>query len=69
MKYVEGLYAYWDRIATSWPDSLMEECASGGHRMDLETLMRMHIHQKTDYWFDDQADQTAIFRPKPVPAQ
>ena len=61
MKYVEGLYAYWDRIATSWPDSLMEECASGGHRMDLETLMRMHIHQKTDYWFDDQADQTAIF--------
>jgi alpha-galactosidase len=61
MKYIEGLYAYWDRIATTWPDSLMEECASGGHRMDLETVMRMHIHQKTDYWFDDQADQTAIF--------
>ena len=39
----------------------MEECASGGHRMDLETVMRMHVHQKTDYWFDDQADQTAIF--------
>jgi alpha-galactosidase len=61
MKYIEGLYAYWDRIAAAWPDSLMEECASGGHRMDLETVMRMHIHQKTDYWFDDQADQTAIF--------
>ena len=61
MKYIEGLYAYWDRIARTWPDSLMEECASGGHRMDLETVMRMHIHQKTDYWFDDESDQTAIF--------
>lgn len=61
MKYIEGLYAYWDRIATTWPDSLMEECASGGHRIDLETLMRMHIHQKTDYLFDDQTDQTALF--------
>jgi alpha-galactosidase len=61
MKYIEGLYAYWDRIAKTWPGCLMEECASGGHRMDLETLMRMHVHQKTDYWFDDQADQTAIF--------
>jgi alpha-galactosidase len=61
LKYIEGLYAYWDRIATTWPDSLMEECASGGHRIDLETVMRMHIHQKTDYWFDDQTDQTAIF--------
>ncbi|MHB8972476.1 MAG: NPCBM/NEW2 domain-containing protein [Pirellulaceae bacterium] len=48
MKYIEGLYAYWDRIATTWPDSIREECASGGHRMDLETVMRMHAHQKTD---------------------
>jgi alpha-galactosidase len=61
MKYIEGLYAYWDKIATTWPESLMEECASGGHRIDLETLMRMHIHQKTDHWFDDESDQTAIF--------
>jgi len=61
MKYIEGLYTYWDRIATTWPDSLMEECASGGHRIDLETVMRMQVHQKTDHWFDDEADQTAIF--------
>ena len=59
MKYIEGLYAYWDRIATTWPDSIREECASGGHRIDLETVMRMHMHQKTDYWFDNEADQAA----------
>jgi len=57
MKYVEGLYAYWDRIARTWPDALMIECASGGRRIELETVMRMHIHQKTDYWFDNEVDQ------------
>ncbi len=61
MKYIEGLYAYWDRIAETWPDSLREECASGGNRIDLETVRRMHLHQKTDYWFDNEADQGALW--------
>ena len=61
MKYIEGLYAYWDRIAETWPDSLREECASGGHRIDLETVKRMHIAQKTDYWFDNDVDQAALW--------
>jgi len=57
MKYIEGLYAFWDRIAAARPDSLREECASGGRRIDLETVMRMHIHQDSDYWFDNETDQ------------
>ncbi|MBC8873764.1 MAG: NPCBM/NEW2 domain-containing protein [Planctomycetes bacterium] len=61
MKYIEGLYAYWDRIAETWPDSLRVECASGGMRIDLETVSRMHVHQKTDYWFDNDADQAHLF--------
>ena len=61
MKYITGLYAYWDRLASTWPDSLREECASGGHRIDLETIQRLHIAQKTDYWFDDDVDQAALW--------
>lgn len=60
MKYIAGLYAYWDRLAAAWPDSLREECASGGHRIDLETIQRLHIAQKTDYWFRDDVDQAAL---------
>lgn len=60
IKYIEGLYAYWDRIASTWPDSMREECASGGRRIDLETVMRMHLHQKTDYWFDNEVDQASL---------
>jgi alpha-galactosidase len=61
MKYIEGLYAYWDKIAETWHDSIREECASGGRRIDLETVKRMHIHQKTDYWFDNDVDQASLW--------
>ncbi|HEY3412612.1 MAG TPA: alpha-galactosidase [Armatimonadota bacterium] len=57
IRYVEGLYAYWDRIAAAFPDSLREECASGGRRIDIETIQRMHLHQSTDYWFNDNVNQ------------
>ena len=61
IRYIEGLYAFWDRIAAAWPDSLRIECASGGRRIDLETLTRMHVHQKSDYWFDSETDQASIW--------
>jgi hypothetical protein len=61
MRYIEGLYAYWDRLAATWPDSLREECASGGRRIDLETLQRMPLHQKSDYWFDNEVDQASLW--------
>ena len=61
LKYIEGLYEYWDRIAGTWPDSLRIECASGGRRIDLETVRRMHVHQKSDYWFDPDVDQASIW--------
>ena len=61
MKYIAGLYEYWDRIAAAWPDSFREECASGGRRIDIETIKRMHIHQDSDYWFDNDVDQAQIW--------
>lgn len=61
MKYIEGLYAYWDAISREFPDSFREECASGGRRIDLETVRRMPIHQMSDYWFDDEVDQSRIW--------
>jgi alpha-galactosidase len=61
MKYVEGLYAFWDQLADAWPDALREECASGGRRIDLETIMRMHLHQESDYWFDNEVDLAVVW--------
>ncbi|MHB1033244.1 MAG: alpha-galactosidase [Pirellulales bacterium] len=61
MKYVAGLYDFWDRLAEAWPDALREECASGGRRIDLETIMRMHFHQESDYWFDNEVDLAVVW--------
>lgn len=61
IRHVEGLYAFWERIAAERPDSIREECASGGRRIDLETIQRMHLHQESDWWFDDIVDQAQIW--------
>lgn len=61
IRYIEGLYEFWDRIAWKYPDSIREECASGGRRIDIETVMRMHLHQESDYWFDNEVDQARIW--------
>jgi len=61
MKYIEGLYAYWDSLRAVRPDVLMEECASGGRRIDLDTILRFQVHQKSDYWFDNLTDQATLY--------
>jgi len=61
IRYITGLYSYWERIAKTWPESLLIECASGGRRIDLETVMRMHIHQKSDFSFDNVTNQASIW--------
>jgi alpha-galactosidase len=39
-RYASGLLAYWDEIQRRHPDVLIDTCASGGRRNDLETLRR-----------------------------
>ena len=46
-------------MAKRWPNSIRIECSSGGNRIDLETIMRMHIHQKSDLWFSNVIDQAS----------
>ena len=61
IRYVEGLYEYWDALAERFPDSFRVNCASGGRRIDLESIQRFHVHQKSDYWFDSTVDQATLF--------
>jgi alpha-galactosidase len=61
MKYIEGLYCYWDMIANNYPESFREQCSGGGRRIDLETVIRMHSHQDSDYWFRWETDQNQIW--------
>lgn len=40
IKHVMGYLAYWDELRRRHPDMLIDTCASGGRRNDLETLRR-----------------------------
>jgi len=40
IRYVEGHYAMWDELRAARPGLVIDNCASGGRRIDLETCMR-----------------------------
>jgi len=40
IRHIEGLYAMWDELARRHPGLLMDICASGGRRLDIEMLRR-----------------------------
>jgi len=40
IRYVEGLYAMWDELLARHPGLLIDNCASGGRRIDIEICKR-----------------------------
>ncbi len=57
LRYIEGLYHIWDEIHSRYPDLLMEGCASGGRRVDLESLSRCHTYWKSDLYGNSAANR------------
>jgi alpha-galactosidase len=49
IRHVEGYLAYWDELRRRHPDLLIDSCASGGRRNDLETLRRAIPLLRSDY--------------------
>jgi alpha-galactosidase len=49
MRFVEGLYAFWDELRRRHPGLLIDNCASGGQRLDLEAIGRSVALWRTDY--------------------
>ena len=45
---VTGYLAYWDALIEKYPDMMLDSCASGGRRNDLETMRRSVSLHKTD---------------------
>lgn len=55
--YVAGYLAYWDELRRRHPNMLIDTCASGGHRNDLETLRRSVPLLRSDYIFEPVGQQ------------
>lgn len=48
IRYIEGLYAFWDGLLERHPGLILDNCASGGRRIDLETTGRATPFWRTD---------------------
>jgi alpha-galactosidase len=49
IRHVEGYLAYFDELRRRFPNLLIDTCASGGRRLDLETLRRAVPLWRSDY--------------------
>jgi alpha-galactosidase len=54
-KHVMGYLAFWDELRRRHPGLLIDSCASGGRRNDLETLRRSVPLLRSDYQFGHEA--------------
>ncbi len=49
ISYVSGYLAYWDELRRRHPNMLLDSCASGGRRNDIDTLRRAVPLTRSDY--------------------
>ena len=49
IRHIEGLYALWDELRRRHPGLIIDNCASGGRRIDLETTSRSFPLWRSDY--------------------
>jgi alpha-galactosidase len=54
---VTGYLAYWDELRRRHPGMLIDSCASGGRRDDLETLRRAVPLLRSDFLFEPASQQ------------
>jgi len=55
LHYVQGLYDLWDGLRAAFPGLMIDNCATGGRRIDLESAMRTVILWRSDAEGHDEA--------------
>ena len=60
MKYIVGLYKFWDALRERHPDLLIDNCASGGRRMDIELNSRSHVYCRSDFFINQRHEDQVI---------
>jgi alpha-galactosidase len=57
IRYIQGYLAYWDELQRRHPGMLIDSCASGGRRNDLETLRRAVPLLRSDFEGNPEGNQ------------
>jgi len=61
IKHVTGLLAFWDELRRRHPNMLIDSCASGGRRNDLETMRRAVPLWRSDYAYEPVGQQCMTY--------
>ena len=61
IKHVTGYLAYWDELLRRHPNMLIDSCASGGRRNELETMRRSVPLWRSDYVYDPSGMQCLTY--------
>ncbi len=48
IKYITGIYKFWDKLRSNNPNAIVDNCASGGRRLDFETANRSIAMWRSD---------------------
>lgn len=57
IRHIENLYRFWDYLRERFPGMLIDNCASGGRRIDLETCSRSIPLWRTDCHYGEPTCQ------------
>lgn len=60
IKYINGLYRLWDALLEKFPHLLIDDCASGGRRIDVETMKRSVPLWRSDFQCTVNSDIEAL---------
>ena len=61
IQHVTGYLAYWDELRRRHPNMLIDSCASGGRRNDLETMRRAVPLWRSDYAYEEVGHQCMTY--------
>lgn len=61
IRHVTGYLAYWDELRRRHPNMLIDSCASGGRRNDLETMRRAVPLWRSDYAYEAIGHQCMMY--------
>lgn len=60
IRYIEGFYKFWDELLQRHPGLIIDNCASGGRRIDLETISRSVALWRSDYQYFEPIGQQCM---------
>jgi alpha-galactosidase len=60
-RWIVGLLSFWDELRRRHPNLMIDTCASGGRRIDLETLRRAVPLLRSDYQFEPIGNQAHTY--------